>query len=224
MNIKQLDNGIVDAYRYICGGTPTWRKNDMATTVVDFSKDQKKLLKSIDKATNGATGYLMVEKDAPDVQALYDADAIEFNNAIVDGNQVAARLKGAEDVAGFSNDEVTNESKIPVITGIPMAAAKRGGRKEEQYPFSQMNVGDSFLVPVTAAYPKPWETFASTVSSATRRFSIKSETQTKKNRKGEAIPVLVATKKFTLRRVTKGDAYPNGYVEPESGARVFRTA
>jgi hypothetical protein len=180
----------------------------MATAVVEFTKDQKKLLKAIEKAGNTAPEYLMVERNA-DTQALVDSGAIVLNEGITDGSKVAARINAADDEAAMTLDgnttEVVTGPKLEVVAGIPMAEAKRGGKKEEKYPFSAMQVGDSFLVPVDEKYKEPWKTFASTVSSATRRF------------KDDG-------RKFTLRRVTKGDKYPNGYTEPESGARVFRTA
>jgi hypothetical protein len=109
-------------------------------------------------------------------------------------------------------------------SGIPLPPAAKGGRRDEQYPFSKMGVGQSFFVPVTAKYPKPWETFGSTVSSATRRFATEHPTDKKKNRKGVEVPVLVATRKFTLRQVTAGQKYANGFEEKAGGARVYRIA
>lgn len=183
------------------------------------NKKQKELLKNIKVGTNSEAGHLMVER-SEDLQALVADGVVQINENLTDGNQVAAR--------SVENTEIKpNGSALPQFTlmqGIPLSPAQRGGRREELYPFSQMQIGDSFLVPVTTATPKPWETFASTVSSATRRFSAKSETETRKNRKGTLVPVLKPTRKFTLRRVTAGDKYENGFVEPASGARVFRTA
>jgi hypothetical protein len=94
-----------------------------------------------------------------------------------------------------------------VMTGIPMIT--RRGAKTEFYPFKDMKVGDSFFLPVSDKHPEPWKTFGSTVTSATRRYS-----------KGVSPR---AVRKFSLRRVTAGDKYPNGYVELEDGARIFRT-
>src|SRR5208337_1139372 len=105
---------------------------------------------------------------------------------------------------------------------IPLPVAARGGRRGEQYPFSKMELNSSFFVPVTTKYPKPWETFASTVSSATRRFSTEHPIEKRKDRKGNMVAVLVATRKFTLRQVAKGQKYSNGFEEKADGARVFR--
>ena len=96
---------------------------------------------------------------------------------------------------------------------------KRGGAKKEDWPWSKMEVGDSFLVPVTDKYPEPWTSFQSNVASNVRRFAVEVTGQV--TAKGN--PKKEATRKFSLRRVTKGDTYPNGYVEPSDGARVFRT-
>lgn len=193
--------------------------------------EQKALLNSIVADTKGEQGYSLVHPD--DVKALVDAGHIEVNPSIKDAsgkiaaratttlltshstNEATASVPGAETIATTATYELE--------VGIPLSIAKRGGKKDEQYPFSKMEIGQSFFVAATAAYPKPWETFASTVSSATRRFSTASATETKPNRKGVQVPVLTATRKFTLRQVTKGQTYPNSaFVEKDDGARVFR--
>jgi hypothetical protein len=179
----------------------------MATATLELTKPQKKLLKAIEQAGMAEPGYLMVDRG--EAQPLHDAEYITLNENITDGSFVAARLRTAEDTP--TDDSLSAEAEEGVellyalISDIPMAELKRGGKKPELYPFSRMSIGDSFLVPVDAKSAEPWRTFASTVSSANRRFK-------------------TDNRKFALRRVTKGDTYPNGYVEPNSGARVFRTA
>lgn len=184
-----------------------------------LNKKQKELHSKIAEGTNGADGFLLVEKDS-DLKALVDAGHVEVNEAMAQGNKIPARAVSAP--AAVSPVAATNG--IQIQSGIPLAPPKRGGKKEEGYPFSKLEVGQSFVVPASETNPKPWETFASTVSSATRRFAEKHPTETTKNRKGESVPKLIPTRKFTLRRVTAGDKYDNGFEETVSGARVFRTA
>lgn len=191
---------------------------------IKLNKKQKELLTQVEIGSHTTVGYVMVPHD-DDLKLLIDNGDVVINPEIAEGDKVAARMKnlGGMPSAELPNGEAPASLVYQLMKGIPMAPAKRGAQKEERYPFSVMEVDESFLVPCTDKFPKPWESFATTVSSATRRFSVKSETgETRKNRKGEEIPVLVPTKKFTLRRVTAGDKYPNGYVEAASGARVFR--
>jgi len=78
-------------------------------------------------------------------------------------------------------------------TGIPVPAARRGGRGTSTYGFEQMNVGQSFFIAETPDNPNPAKGIASTVSTASRRLE---------------------PKKFIVRTVDE-----NG----RKGARVWRT-
>lgn len=93
---------------------------------------------------------------------------------------------------------------IAIDSNIPFVPRKRGQRAEV-YPFSKLRIGDSFVVPVSKGRPKPEDVvlrFASTVAVARKRLS----------------------RRFQLVPVAKGHQHENGFVEPRSGARVFRTA
>jgi len=194
--------------------------------------DHTTLLNTIVADTKGEQGYSLV--DPQHVKELVDAGHIEVNPEIktADG-KIAARATAALLVShGTEVAPVTTEDSpvFQLFDGIPLSPAKRGGKKTEEYPFSQMGIGQSFVVPATARYPKPWETFASTVSSATRRFSVEAKNpdgsvKMKANRRGEMVPELVATKKFTLRQISKGQTYEGStFVESVDGARIFRIA
>ena len=188
-------------------------------------KINKALLASIVVDTNSTQGYALVAPS--EVKALVDGGYIEVNPNIksADG-KIAARataslLASSETAVA---EVVVEKSSFELTDGIPLIASKRGGKKTEEYPFSKMEIGQSFVVPSTEAYPKPWETFASTVSSATRRFS-KPDGTTKLNRKGETVPNLIPTRRFTLRQIFAGQTYEGStFVESVNGARVFRTA
>lgn len=222
----------------------------MATMTIELNKSQKKLFKDIEKATNSAAGYMLVDR-TPDLEVLYEAGQITVSKDFVEGtNQYGAKVKSADDAEEPPMTPTTDQQpnsttgvfstaakkkgpkppetawalgvNITAGTGVPIQQAKRGGKKEEIYPFSKMEIGDSFLIPATEDWPEPWLSFASTVSSATRRYTEKSPTETIKNRNGQIVPKPVYVRKFALRRVTKGDKYANGYVEPQTGARVQR--
>ena len=186
----------------------------------ELTKEQKKLLKSIEKGSK-ATGTMVVE-GSEDVKALYLAGKIEAEPVDGDASKAKVWIKGATGQPEANQPGAEPKVEIEIDSDFPQKEAQRGGKKEELYPFSKMKVGDSFLVPVSDKHPKPWESFASTVSSASRRNSTLSTTEFTTNRKGEKIPKRIYTVRYTLRRVTKGDTYPNGKVEPQSGARVHR--
>lgn len=57
--------------------------------------------------------------------------------------------------------------------GIPVPAARRGGKGQNAYGFEQMNVGDCFDIPPTTDNPSPAKRVASTVSSASKRLAPK---------------------------------------------------
>jgi hypothetical protein len=198
--------------------------------MANLSKTQKTLLKAVESAGASELGYLETDNSA-DLNALKAAGLIDIGSLGEGKTQVAARMvpngavkpNGAAGAAGAETVAAGPAAKYPLAAGIPIAPALKGGSKKEEYPFSLMQIGDSFLVPVSDEFPEPWKSFASTVSSATRRFATKSG-EMRKTKEGKDVPKLIPTRKFTMRRVRKNDAYPNGYTELSDGARVFRTA
>lgn len=93
---------------------------------------------------------------------------------------------------------------VAIDSDIPFVPRKRGQRAEV-YPFSKLEVGQSFVVPVSREKPRPEDVvmrFASTVAVARKRLM----------------------RKFQIQPVTKGTKYPNGQEEYQSGARIFRMA
>lgn len=187
--------------------------------------------KEIVTATTDATkGFLLVK--VATVAALVTDGLIEVNTSIAaDANGLQPARATAKLIAELATPAAPAAAVVkPVfelVSGIVPVAGLRGGVKEEVYPFSKMEIGISFVVPVnekSTTAEAVVEKFSSTVSSATRRFAVKSETETRKNAKGELVPKMVPTRKFTLRPVLAGTKYDNGFVEPVSGARVFRIA
>lgn len=99
----------------------------------------------------------------------------------------------------------------PLVRGFGAGNAGRG----ESYPFSQLNVGQSFFVPKTDTDPTPWKRMASVSSGATRRFANDTGTTKAGRKPGTTVKVWSNTRVFTTRRMTN-----EAGVE---GARVFRT-
>lgn len=210
-----------------------------------LTQSQQQLMGEIQAAEATPLGYLKMAY-VDDLKVLKTMELVDIGE-YPDSSDVAVRLRKKETVLpngsggtnlvpfpnGQANEPVAAPPappvpsapsllRYPLNSGIKVPPAPLGGRREEEYPFSQMQVGDSFLVPVSDKTPRPWDTFGSTVSSATRRFSTKSETETRTNRVGKVVPKLIPSRKFTQRRVAKGDRYDNGWVEPADGVRVFR--
>ncbi len=190
------------------------------------AKDLKKLKKSlVDAGTNG-----ILAKPA-DVADLITAGLVEVNTAVApnaDGMIPArATAKLAAELGAKLAAAPVAKATFAIVDAVPFVPGVRGGVKEEVYPFSKLEVGQSFVVPVSEDKPTPEkvvEKFGSTVSSATRRFAVETG-ETRTNKKGKVVPVLKATRKFTLRPITVGQTYPNStFVETVSGARVFRIA
>lgn len=177
----------------------------------------KELLATIVTATK-SEGFAMVEPSH--VEKLVADGHVEVNHSIkTPDGKVAVRALNLE-----ISDATAPKMNFPIESGIMPTPQTRGGKKVEVYPFGQLEVGQSFFVPATDKAPEPAKTFASTVSSATRRFAVKSATETKTNKKGAVVPILVPTRRFTIRAVTAGQKYENGYTEAATGARVFRIA
>ena len=189
----------------------------MATAVLELSKEQKKLLKSIERGTkeNGSVKL----KPTDDLAALFNANKIVGKET--DDGDVEVKLVDVGQVK--KPDLISIDIDLAADLPFDLDSLKVTSRKPEAYPFSKLSVGDSFLIPVSNQTPEPWLSLTSTVSSANRRYS-KSDPSgaQRKDRNGAMVPKLVYDRKFKLKRVTKGDTYKNGKVEAASGARIFR--
>jgi hypothetical protein len=111
---------------------------------------------------------------------------------------------------------VAASSGFAIEAGVPMPSISGRGRTGTTYPFDKMEPGHSFFVPNSEDKPNAAKSLASTVSSATARYSVPAaDGSTKVNKAGEQVPVMVETRKFVVRSVEE-----NGV----KGARVWRTA
>lgn len=121
---------------------------------------------------------------------------------------------------------VVSTVSTPVFTvehDVPMLPALRGKSRPAMYPFATMGVGDSFFVPATTEHPEIWKRMAAVAANQTRKLSTASATETRKTRTGKMVPLTTPTKVFVSREVTAGQRYANGFTEPATGARVFRS-
>lgn len=201
--------------------------------MLNMSKAQLDKLASIVEATNSETGFVyMTPKN---VKLLLDADYVECNEQMTDGNKVAVRATKsgvaaleaaqAEAATGPATEEGTTTmdntaSEFAIDDGVAIPAIKRSGAATSRYPFDALGVGQSFFVPATEDMPNPGKSLASTVSSASKRYATENGTRTinRRNKEtGELEPVEVPKydyeRKFMVRTVEE-----NGV----KGARVWR--
>jgi hypothetical protein len=113
-------------------------------------------------------------------------------------------------------------SKFAVVAGVPMPETQRKGfARGEQYPFSTLEVGQSFFIPATTDKPQPERSYASTVASARNRYSVADPAgATRTNRKGKTVPVVTYSRDFAIRGGVEGTPYGQPGVK---GAAIWRT-
>lgn len=182
----------------------------------------------------------MANADAPyhmateaEIKGLTKENFVETNAEIRDGDKIAVRATEAGIAAnaaanapapsqneGTTNTMTTNNTFVTGTGFVPSQA--RGGRGRSIYDFDSLEVGGFIFVPASQDKPNPAKSLASTVSSATQRYAEKTG-ETKKNKKGEDVPVLRETRKFNVQSVKSGVAY-GGFTAPADGAVIYRSA
>ena len=187
------------------------RKTSPAVAVAQFGEAS---LAEIVAATN-AGSFVMT---SPAVHnPLIEAGLVEINPEITnEAGEIATRAiikpTETETQTAMTEEQPTQTSfAFELESNVPMPSIVGRGRTSTTYPFEQMEVGQSFFVANTEAKPNAAKSMASTVSSATARFAVpKVPAETKANKAGEQVPVMVNTRQFVVRSV-------------EGGARVWRT-
>ena len=207
-----------------------------------------KLLASIANATEQS----YISKDDATPLLANDPVLIEVNTGMLDGNgNAAVRLTaaGAKLVADatpgtVATGEAPKASPYAIISNAVLPPSKRGnkgGGAPTQYPFADLEVGQSFFVPKSDKHPDPVKTLGSTVSSANMRYAVKTgETkEVSRAKRGEGnkavlvdgnkvmekvqVPVYKFERKFSIRGVEKGKSYGE-YVAPADGALIARVS
>jgi len=168
-------------------------------------------------------------------------------SAIVDG-KAPVRLSEAGHKYIPANAETASApaaSPYTIMSGVVLPASKRGGGggggAPKKYPFDQLEVGQTFFVPASAAVPDPVKKLGSTVSSANMRYAVetgetKEVERTKRGpgnkavvdpatgqnvREKKTVPVYKQTRKFTIRPVVGGEKYGD-WTAPANGAVIGR--
>lgn len=116
-----------------------------------------------------------------------------------------------ESVSEESEDDFVIESNIPLEPRKAPSNGKKG--MSCPYPFSRLEVGQSFLIPSKGAKDDELTKFCLRVANWASRWNQENSVetgQTKISHKGNIVPVRVAIKKIETRRV-------------EGGVRVWRT-
>lgn len=178
----------------------------------------------------------------------FNPPLIEVNESMVDGNgNAAARItdEGREFLNANKKDNIASDSKpaFGLISGVVLPPSKRGnkgGGAKQKYPFDQMEIGQSFFVPVSEDIPEPVKTLGSTVSSMNMKYAQKTG-ETKEGKRAQKdpdgkvmkgpdgkkvmetaqVPVYKLTRKFVVRAAEKGVAYGD-FTAPDNGAIVSR--
>ena len=212
----------------------------------------KTLLKAIASATAAGNEYFVTQDEGTPLLQ-HNPPLIIVNTEILQGDKAASRITeaGMKMIGGNTSAAASqavsgaSSSAFAIMKGVELPASRRGvglhGGAPKKYPFEQMEVGDTFFVPVSEDTPNPLKTLGSTVSSANMRYAektgeVKEKTRVKrgKDRKAEVdasgakvyetvtLPVYNFTRKFEIRGIEKGKAY-GSWTAPESGALIART-
>lgn len=142
------------------------------------------LLSSIHAAT-AQGGSLFIDTKSKDAKALTTAGLIDVNAQITnEQGHVAARTNEAGAEAA-TKQTGTSERAAPVRVAPPEGGfailkaeevpeapqSRRGVGRESPYPFEKLGMGEAFFIPATADVADPAKKFASTISSANKRFA-----------------------------------------------------
>lgn len=186
---------------------------------------QLETLASISEAMKAEPFYLFLSESAS--KPLVKKGFAEVNKEIENEDcQFATRLTNSG--IAFLNENLKPEAasipeKVSKMTfeiksaPLPVTTRKAGAGRPSKYPFEALEVGQYFFVPATEKQPDPAKSLGSVVTSANRRFAEETG-ETKKNRKGEDVPVLAYTRKFVVRVFNETI---DGEIVP--GAGIWRT-
>lgn len=163
------------------------------STIATLSASAAALLVSIAAATEAGENFMLAPSD--DARFLAENGYIDVNTEITDeAGNAAARVteKGAAEAANHAPAEASAGSdEFDIETGVAPTARRRTRTREDTYPFDKLPAPAAdgtiarFFIPATAERPKPWESLASTVSSASARYRTKTGEETYTSGKGE---------------------------------------
>lgn len=198
------------------------------------------LLAAICAANSGSPGYTYVSE--ADAKPLLEKGFIEQNPSADAVNDKGERQTRATDAGiAFSKENppaAESAAKEPkaapvfALATVDVPEIKRGGNeKPSVWPFDKLGVKgnaegapNSFFVPSTPDRPDPVKALASTVSGATRKYSVQDGTKTVKAKDGseKTVPNMKAQRKFVIRAVQDGAPWGEQY-KGVAGAAILRT-
>lgn len=206
-----------------------------------MAKDRKKSVVNMSLLAGLASGTVTHVSQADGLPLVnHDPALIEVNpNALDDNGNAMARLTDAGKALLPNGSAALAHTDTPVYSIItnavlPANTKRRGGKgggAPTQYPWATMEVGNMFLVPVSAKHSDPVKSMTSAVSSANMKYSEptgekKTVTRTKRGPGNKALvengakvretverDVMKPTRKFELRAVTKGEKYGDWVAE-----------
>lgn len=200
-------------------------KMALENTAQRTKRESLEALPSIVQATQTSeVGYTFCKVEI--VAWLTKNGLAEGNSEITnEAGDIATRAtqKGVEKVMEQNQVEVPVAKPAFVVEdGIEIPKTVRGGNRESAYPFDQLAVGQSFMIPASEKHPEPAKSLASTISAATKRYDVpdmdengvqktKSTRNPKTGEIKENVPSFVHTRVFKIKAV-------------EGGARCWRTA
>lgn len=181
-------------------------------------------------AATAAGSYLHVS-DA-EAAPMLTAGLVEVNGDIANeqGKATRATAKGIEHMqtnqgaatAAATPAATAEKPKFAIVSNVPVPeSVRKGVTRTEQYPFSQLEAGQSFFIAATTEKPNPERSYASTVASARNRYATNHPTETRINKRTKAtVPAKVFGRDFAIRAMADGAPYGQAGVK---GAAVFRT-
>ncbi len=177
----------------------------------------------------------------------HDPALVEVNvdpSVIVDGKAPVRLLEAGKTYINGAATAAPVASPYAIMSNAALPASKRGNRTgggaPKKYPFDQLELNQTFFVPVSAENADPVKKLGSTVSSANMRYAVETgETKQVERtvrgpgnkavkdgngnnvRETKTVPVYKATRKFTIRPVSAGEKYGE-WVAPANGALIGR--
>ncbi len=172
-----------------------------------------------------ATPYLMATE--AEVKNLAKEGLVETNPDIRDGDKFAVRATDAGVKLNTEQAAKAEAGSLPkpdltVGTGFVVPEGIKR-KKSELYAFDTLDIGGFIFVPKSEAKPDPAKSLASTVSAATKRYSVEIPGQTRQDRNGKTVPATYNTRQFTVVPVKSGVTY-GAFTAPSDGAAIVRIA
>lgn len=195
---------------------------------------------------NGTQTHISKDEGMPLVKAgLIDVDTERLDDK---GNALVRLTEAGQKMFAQANatnsDGTATGSLYAILSGVQLPVAKRGFSKgagaPTQYPFDQLQLNESFFVPVSEKHSNPVKTLGSTVSAQNHKYSeetgeVKQVERAKRGKKNRAVlddqgnkimetvtvKVRKPVRKFSIRPVKAGVAY-GSWTPDKDGAVIAR--